>query len=177
MRHKRAVTRLPAPAPALAWAIAAAACASALPAAAQSTPATGKSVVLNPLSVVNTSDLDFGTLVRGTTAGTATVNPATGARSTTGGTTAAGGAPGPATFVATGVLNRLFIIALGSTPVLTNGTGGTMTANPLMIDGPTLRLFGGGGISTIRVGGVLNVGANQQEGNYTGTFNLTVIYL
>ena len=148
-----------------------------MPAAAQSTPGTGRTIVLNPLSVVNSSDLDFGTLVGGVAAGTATVNPASGARTTSGGTTAAGGTPGPATFLATGVINRVFIIALGTNPVLTNGTGGTMTANPLMIDGPTLRLFGGGGISTIRVGGVLNVAANQQEGDYSGTFNLTVIYL
>lgn len=133
--------------------------------------------MLNPLSVVNTSDLDFGTLVHGTTAGTATVNPATGARSTTGGTVAAGGTPGPANFVATGVANRLFIIALGSNPVLTNGTGGTMTANPMMIDGPTLRIFGPSATSAIRVGGVLNVAANQQEGTYSGTFEVTIIYL
>lgn len=163
---------------ALNWAFITVAAASAAPAAAQTaTPGTGRTVVLNPLSVVNTADLNFGTLVRGTTAGTATVNPTTGTRSTTGGTTAAGGAPGPAIFLATGVVNRVFIIALGTNPVLTNGTGGTMTVNPLMIDGPTLRLFGGGGVSTIKVGGVLNVAANQQEGNYTGTFNLTVIYL
>ncbi len=148
-----------------------------MPAAAQSTPGTGRTIVLNPLSVVNTTDLDFGTLARGTTAGTATVNPVSGARTTSGGTTAAGGTPGPATFIATGVINRVMIIALGTNPVLTNGTGGTMTVNPLMIDGPTLRLFGAGGVSTIRVGGILNVAANQQEGQYTGTFNLTVIYL
>lgn len=165
------------PSPALRWAFAAAACGFAAPALAEVEPTTGKAIVLNPLSVVNTTDLDFGTLVRGTTAGTATINPTTGTRTTTGGTTAAGGAPGSATFLATGVVNRIFIIALGTNPVLTNGTGGTMTVNPLMIDGPTLRLFGGGGISTIRVGGVLNVAANQQEGVYTGTFNLTVIYL
>ena len=157
--------------------LALAGCCLATPALAEVEPATGRAIVLNPLSVVNTSDLDFGTLVGGVAAGTATVNPASGARTTSGGTTAAGGAPGPATFLATGVINRIFIIALGTNPVLTNGTGGTMTANPLMIDGPTLRLFGGGGISTIRVGGVLNVAANQQEGDYSGTFNLTVIYL
>ncbi len=162
---------------ALIRAFAAASLCLAAPALAEVEPATGRATVLNPLSVVNTSDLDFGTLARGTTAGTATVNPASGARTTSGGTTAAGGTPGPATFIATGVVNRIFIIALGTNPMLTNGTGGTMTANPLMIDGPTLQLFGAGGITTIRVGGILNVAANQQEGDYTGTFNLTVIYL
>lgn len=140
-------------------------------------PATGRAVVLNPLSVVNTSDLDFGTLIAGTSAGTATVNPVTGTRTTSGGTTAAGGAPQAATFLATGVVNRLYILALGTAPVLTNGSGGTMPVSVLMIDGPALRLFGSGGVATIRVGGILNVAPNQADGNYTGTFNLTVVYL
>lgn len=149
-----------------------------MPVAAQTTTSgPGKAVILNPLSVVNTSDLDFGTLVRGTTAGTATVDAATSARTTSGGTVAAGGTPQSATFVATGVINRVHIVALGPAPTLANGTGGTMAVSSLMLDGPTLRLFGAGGVSTIRVGGILNVGANQAEGDYTGTFSITVIYL
>ncbi len=163
--------------PALIRTLALVGCGLATPALAEVEPAAGRAIILNPLSVVNTSDLDFGTLVGGTAAGTATINPVSGTRTTSGGTTPAGGAPGPATFVATGVLNRIFIIALGSNPVLTNGTGGTMTANPLMIDGPSLRLFGAGGVATIRVGGILNVSANQQDGSYSGTFDLTVLYL
>lgn len=151
---------------------------AAMPAAAQSTtPGTGRTVVLSPLSVVNTGDLDFGTLVRGASAGTATVNPSTGARTVSGGTIAAGGTPGPATFLATGVVNRLHIVALGPAPTLSNGSGGSMAVSALMIDGPTIRLFGPGGVSTIRVGGVLNVAANQAEGDYSGTFAVTVIYL
>lgn len=149
-----------------------------MPAAAQTTtPANGNAVVLNPLSVVNTSDLDFGTLARGATAGTAIVDPATSARTTSGGTVAAGGTPQSATFVATGVINRVHIVALGPAPTLANGSGGTMALSALMLDGPTLRLFGAGGVSTIRVGGILNVAANQAEGDYSGTFTITVIYL
>lgn len=153
------------------------ACTLAAPALAEVEPANGRAAILNPLSVVNTTDLDFGTLVHGTGAGTVTLNPTTGALSTTGGSTAAGGSPSAATFVATGVVNRLFAIVVGTSPVLTNGTGGTMTVNPMMIDGPTLRLFGAGGVSTIKLGGVLNMAANQPEGDYSGTFDLTIIYL
>lgn len=158
--------------------MAALACALAAPATAQVVqPATGRALILNPLSIVNTGDLDFGTLVRGTAAGTVTLNPATGARTVSGGTVAAGGSPAPATFVATGVINRVHIVALGPAPTLGNGSGATMPVSALMLDGPTLRLFGPGGVSTIRVGGVLNVGANQAEGDYSGSFSVTVIYL
>lgn len=141
------------------------------------TPGTARTTTLAPLSVVNTSDLDFGRLIAGPTAGTASINPITGVRTTSGGVIAAGGTPQPATFLATGVINRAYILALGTPTLLTNGTGGTMVLAPLSLDGPNIRLFGTGGVATIRVGGQLNVGANQQPGNYSGTFTLTVIYL
>lgn len=144
---------------------------------AQTAPGVVRTTVLAPLSVVNTTDLDFGRLISGPTAGTASVNPTTGVRTTSGGTIAAGGSPQAATFLATGVINRVYILALGTPTLLTNGTGGTMVLSPLALDGPNIRLFGVGGVATIRVGGQLNVGANQQPGNYAGTFALTVIYL
>jgi Domain of unknown function (DUF4402) len=149
----------------------------ASPAMAEVETATGRAVVLNPLSVVNTSDLDFGTLVAGTTLGTATINPTSGTRTTSGGTIAAGGAPQAATFVATGVVNRLYILALGTAPVLANGSGGTMPLSVLILDGPALRIFGSGGTTTIRVGGILDLAASQPDGDYIGTFDLTVVYL
>jgi len=140
--------------------------------------ASSQSVVLNPLSVVNTSDLDFGTIVAGPTAGTVTIAPATGARTVTGGTVAAGGAPGSATFLATGVVNRLYLITLPGAPTtLANGTGGTMTVNNFTHDAGLLPRIGNGGIATVRVGARLNVNANQADGNYSGTFTVTIIYL
>lgn len=135
------------------------------------------SVILQPLSVVKTADLDFGTLVAGTTAGTVTVNPASGARSTTGGTVTVASASSSATFQATGLVNRLYIVALGAPPLLTNGSGGTMPVTALALDGPTTRLFPAGNVATLRVGGTLSVAANQPSGDYAGTFNFTVIYL
>jgi spore coat protein U-like protein len=47
----------------------------------------------------------------------------------------------------------------------------------LAVQGGTgVRLFPGTGVQTFRVGGRLNVAANQPAGNYTGTFSLTVTY-
>jgi Mat/Ecp fimbriae major subunit len=135
------------------------------------------SVILQPLSVVKTADLDFGTLVAGPTAGTITVNPVSGARSRTGGTVTVGSPSTAAIFQATGLVNQLYIVALGAPPLLTNGGGGTMPVTALALDGPTIRLFPAGNVATLRVGGTLSVAANQPSGDYTGSFTITVIYL
>lgn len=144
---------------------------------AQTTTSTTRITLLSPLSVVNTAPLDFGQLAAGATAGTVTINANTGARTVTGGTVAAGGSPQRATFVAAGVINRILIVTVGGgSTTLTNGTGGTMTMNNLTLDGPTVRTFNSSGVATVNVGGRLNVGANQQPGNYTGTFSVTMVY-
>jgi hypothetical protein len=117
-------------------------------------------------------------VLRGTTAGTVTINAAADARSSTGGVTLAGGSPHAAEFQTVGLINTLFLISVPSTSsTLTNGSGGSMTVNNWTQDGNALRLFPAGGVVTIRVGGRLNVNANQAPGTYTGTFTLTVIYL
>jgi spore coat protein U-like protein len=146
------------------------------PVSAAGAGATAQAVVIRRLSLVNTQDLDFGTLVTSPVAGTATINPVSGARTVGGGVAAAGGTPSRAEFVGAGQIGLLSFIALGAPPVLSNGTGGTMPST-LSLDGPGIRVLPGTGVQTIGVGGTINVGANQQEGNYTGTFTLTVNYL
>jgi hypothetical protein len=155
-------------------------CATAFSTApAMAATSTTQTTILNPLSVVGTDDLDFGTLIPGTTAGTATINPTTGARTVTGGTVAAGGAPMAATFQTAGFINRIFIIgAPPATVTLTNGTGGSMVMDSLTFDGPMLRIFpSNAGVTTVKLGARLNVGANQASGNYTGTYSVTIVYL
>ena len=146
---------------------------------AQAATGTTQTTVLNPLSVVSTTDLDFGTLIPGTTAGTVTINPTTSARTVAGGTIAAGGAPSAATFQTVGFINRIYLIGAPPASVtLTNGTGGSMVMNNLTFDGPLLRIFpSNAGVATVKLGGRLNVGANQASGNYTGTYSVIIVYL
>lgn len=149
----------------------------ASPAHAASTTSTSEALILRPLTLTQTEDLDFGTILPSAVAGTVTVNANTGVRTTTGGVAAAGGTPRRAEFVGAGRLGLLTIIAIGVPPVLTNGSGGTM-ATALVVEGGTgLRILPGTGIQTYRVGGTLTVGANQAAGDYAGTFTLTVNYL
>ena len=143
----------------------------AAPVLAETEGATGRSIVLNPLNVTNTEDLDFGDLSSGATTGRAIVDANTDALTTTGGVTPLGGTPNAAIFYAVGTLNRLFIVQIPSGSItLTNGSGGTMTVSPVN------RNLGPTGVAVIRVGGRLNVGANQASGTYSGTFTVTVVY-
>ncbi len=148
-----------------------------LPAIAATGSGTATAVTLRPLSLVKTEDLDFGTIARGIVAGTVRINENTGVRTTTGGAVAAGGTPRRAEFVGVAQIGILTLVAISAAPTLTNGTGGTMTSTLAVEGGTGLRLFTGTGVQTFRVGGTINVGAGQQEGNYSGIFTLTVNYL
>ena len=155
--------------------------ACAVPASAQSVSpnqdATGRAIVLRPLSLLKVEDLDFGWLTV-TTAGTAIVNPFTGVVTTTGGVIAAGGDPVPAEFVGAASRNTPVKIRIPNRPVTITRQGGTetMTVSNWTLDGPADRKTGPERAFTFRVGATLNVGANQADGLYTGTFDVEVQY-
>ncbi len=147
------------------------------PAVAATDDARGRATVLRPITVVRTGDLDFGTILRGTTAGRVVINASTGARTVTGGVLVAGGTPRRATFTITGTPRRVVTIRLTPTSTtLTNGNGGTMLVNAFTLNGSANRRLSATGTIALGVGARLNVAANQADGNYTGTFNLTINY-
>lgn len=155
------------------------ACALAYSPAAHGAGASGAAtaVTLRPLSIVNTEDLVFGTLLRGTTAGTAVIDPDTGGRSVTGGVLPAGGSPRAAQFFTYGGPNQNLQVNRGPLPVLNRAGGGaSMNVTQLTLNGPTLRFLNSAGVLDLRVGGTLAVAANQQEGDYSGTFQIIVTY-
>jgi Mat/Ecp fimbriae major subunit len=133
---------------------------------------------VQPITITVTRDLDFGRIVRGTTAGTVTVNPRTDARTRTGGTTlVGGGTPGAARFVVNGTASRPVQVTLGPLPTLTRVSGGgSMAMNTLTMNGGINRTLTAAGTLDLRVGGRLVVAANQLDGLYTGTFTVTVDY-
>lgn len=150
---------------------------AAVPAAAApaNSPGTSQSVVLNPLTATTVQDLDFGQVIPGAAAGTVVINPVNNARSTTGGTLPAGGAPSAAIFVGVARPDRMVHLNLPNGSItLTNGTGGTMTVNNFTTDGNINRRTDANGIISFRVAATLNVAANQADGAYSGTFNVTL---
>lgn len=82
--------------------------------------------LVTPLSVVKTDDLNFGDLVAPATAGTATINASTDARSTANRVTPAGVMPKAAHFTAAGHVGAIALIALPTSISLTR-SGGTET--------------------------------------------------
>ena len=149
-----------------------------LPAEAATRAANGRARTLRPIVMVNTRPLDFGTLITAATAGTATINATTDARTRTGGVTLAGGAPSAARFTVGGTPTILARITLGAAPILTRVSGTeTMTVSNMTLNGGRNRRFPASGSLDVRVGGRLNVAANQRDGLYSGTLMLTVDYL
>jgi hypothetical protein len=150
------------------------AAAAPVPATIQS---TGRATVLKSLSVLKQADLDFGELAAGG-AGTAVIDPATGAVTTTGQVLPIGSAAHRATFIATGSKNSVVLIRVPKNPVTLTRVGGTetMTVSNWTLDGNTNRKIPVGNAFTFGVGGTLNVGAAQVDGTYAGTFTVTVQY-
>ncbi len=156
--------------------------------AAQSNSATAADIV-QPLTLIRTRDLEFGSLIAGPTAGTATVSIA-GVRTVTGGTVAAGGTPHTAEFSGQGRPNEQFAITFGAPSILVTRSGGTET---MQVDTFTIgsspagglnqlgnsgrwRITSASGVFTFPVGATLRVGANQAAGTYVGAFSVTIDY-
>ncbi len=141
--------------------------------AAHAATATGtaKAKILRQITLSNTSDLQFATVISGATASTVAVSTAGGVTCGTGltctGTTTA------ANFDITGT-NGAVVVVGGDANVTLNGSlGGTMNST-LSYSATNVTLGATGG--SFQVGGTLSVGANQTAGDYSGTFNVTANY-
>lgn len=157
------------------------------PAAAANRAGTARSQIVTPIAVTQVRDLNFGSVIKSTTAGTVTINAQTGARTRTGGAQVLGSVTSPsAAFQATGTAGRLFRLTLNAGTVTLNRVGGgaTMNLNTLRVShngaaqqtAPRNFTLPASGVSNIAVGGRLNVGANQLDGLYSGTFDVTIDY-
>ena len=156
--------------------LSAAAPASAVPIAA-SPKAKANVALIYPVTVVRKNDMDFGYLAV-TTAGTAIINPNTGALTTTGGVTAVGGSPRPATFIGAARSSAVVNIKVPNQPLTITRVGGTQTmiVRDWTLQGADKRTLARLESFEFNVGATLVVGANQAEGIYTGTFDITVQY-
>jgi spore coat protein U-like protein len=158
----------------------AASVASASPALAQSATAAAeaKGTVLQSLTLINQSNLDFGTVAPDAlNTGTVSIDADTNTR-TTGGSVVA--LPGPFTrarFDGSGTAGNLVEL------VLTQPAGGVITngANSLgavlaLDSAGTSRTIPAGGTFSAYVGGTFSIAANQPSGVYSGQFDLTANY-
>ena len=151
--------------------------AQAAPVAAP-TPATGKALLLIPLTLTKTDDLDFGTIVTSASSGVVVIDPATGARSFFGGVTGVTSDAGHrATFAGAGSPSQQVVVTV-TAPIELASTAGdkipvlalTTEGGPIHTIDPVTRAFYFG------VGGIITVNANQAEGVYTANFTVTANY-
>ncbi len=155
------------------------------PVLADTEPANAEITVVRPLSFVIDDNLDFGSLVPGTAAGTVVMAP-TGTRTANNGIVLVGGGQSTATFSGQGTFNQRVDISLGANSILITGPGAPMRVRTFVIGStPTavlttaplrFRIAATNGIFTFPIGATLEVGANQVPGKYTGNWSITLNY-
>lgn len=153
-----------------------------------SATATVTTSIYTPITVTRTLDLSFGDVFPGSAAGTVIVDPTGLATTFTGTGVSLGVHPAvAASYTMTGKKNASFSLTLpadnsvsltgpGTAMTLTKftaavGAGGTTTPGPTFT-----AALGAAGTQTFNVGATMNVGINQVEGSYTGTYNVLVTY-
>ena len=147
---------------------------------AASNDVDGRALLLVPLKITKIDDLDFGSMIASGTSGTVALNPATSARTFAGGVIGVPGAAGHrAYFGGSGTGGQQVVVVVIPPAQLTDSNGDTIDVLALTLDN------GGNPIRTIDpvaktffvgVGGILNIAANQPEGDYSATFQVTANY-
>lgn len=156
---------------------------TASPALAQqaSAQAEARGVVLQPLTLVKNSDLDFGTVVGSAVAGTVDIDPDTGARAVTGGVTAVPSFPGGrGLFTGNGTAGQDVVLTLNAPALLISQANplDTITVNSMTLDNgnATTRTIGATGVFQVGVGGNFAIAASQPAALYKANFDLTADY-
>jgi hypothetical protein len=155
--------------------------AAALAAPASATPvpaikdASGKALILVPLTLTKIADLDFGTVISSASSGTVSIAADGSGQSVTGGVTPIASAPGAAgQFAGAGTPNEQVSLFLAPPASLKDGNGNSLPismnleATSVVID--STRAF------FVGVGGTVTVGPNQPDGLYSGTFTVLAQY-
>jgi hypothetical protein len=150
---------------------------SAALAASASPAAKVHLAVLHPLSLVLKGDLDFGTIASNG-AGTVVIEPNANLMTATGGVVPLGGLPTAATFLGAAGSASVVIIRVPKVPIQITRAGGTqtLTVRDFTLQGQDKRALAKQESFEFRVGATLNVPANQIDGTYVGSFDVTVHY-
>ena len=132
---------------------------------------TAKAAIVQAIVLTEQTNLNFGFIVPGASAGTLAVSPA-GATTPTGVTLLNGAAAGA--WQVQGTVSQPLVVTLDSSDLLT-GPGPNMTVDTFTDDAPATFTSG---TLVFHVGATLHVGtsAAQTAGSYTGTYSVTVNY-
>ena len=138
----------------------------------------GRALILVPLTLTKIDDLSFGSVVPSAVSGVVTINATTGARTFAGGVTGVPSDAGNrAYFGGAGSPSQLVIITMNPPAQLLDGVGDTIDVLALTLDGPAIRTIDPVARTFyVGVGGTILIAANQAEGLYTNTFDVTANY-
>ena len=142
---------------------------------AESDTGTAAATIGSSMTVANGTDINFGTIIPDSSASTVELTSGGTYNISGNATVITNGAVGTVN-VSNGTANEAVTITVddgASGPVVLTGAGDPMPAALVGSGCPTLD---GSGACTITIAGVLNVGANQSAGAYTGTYTVTEEY-
>jgi hypothetical protein len=146
---------------------------------AQSTTGSGNidAEILTPLTINESTRMNFGRVVSSASGGTVTILAASDTANVTGGVVALGTNPSIArgVFAITGTGNQPYTVTLPASPVNVTSGASTMSVGTFTIQGGTSRTLSSG-TDTLRLGATLTLGPNQAAGVYTGIYSVTVSY-
>jgi hypothetical protein len=128
-----------------------------------------------PITINQNVGLAFGRFASGNGAGTVTVPPL-GTRFFSGAVALVGNsAYSAAWFTVTGEPNTVYTIVLPGAVSLSSG-GNSMSVGSFESSPGGTGLLGTSGSQALYFGATLSIGAHQPMGNYTGSFDVTVVY-
>lgn len=140
--------------------------------------ANATATIVQAISIDKVTDLQFGKIIAGSTAGQVQIQT-DGSRTIAAGDVVLfnqGSDHQAAAFKTIGSPNATYSLSFPSSVSLTGPTG----SDPMTIEGfvhsANGTLDASTGEETFNVGATLNVGANQAPGQYTGTFTVTAAY-
>lgn len=140
------------------------------------TPTEASAILISPLSLLRTADMDFATITVSAN-GTATIDPVTGALTTTGGVARVAGSVSRAEFVGNAARPALVWIQIptGTAQLVRQGGTERLTISNFTLDRFPLQLVGRAPFN-FGVGARLTVPATTVEGLYSGSFAVTINY-
>lgn len=149
-------------------------------AATPATAPTANAVIQTPLSIVENTQMDFGTIAPDAAGGIVTLDTANAVAPVAG--FVLGGVPASGQFTVTLEGNTGYVISFPGGPFILNRTvpvgPETLSLNNLTASGGLTHVVLGAGTVTdiFTVGGQLTVGAGQATGTYQGSYNVQVDY-
>lgn len=150
---------------------------------AQSTASVNNSsaaaTIHSPITITNTTSLNFGGVVSSAAGGTVVLAAGNSARTAAGVTIPEGlkGTVASGLFTVGGQKSAAYSITIPTAPItITSPASKTMTVGTFTSTKASGTIDPSSGLDTFGVGSTLNVGANQDPGVYTGIYIVTVQY-